>query len=65
MLKLICKFRNLDDNWYPTFEQSDIAIRDKMDEYLEWHDMNVRTSVVRYIYAKHFQKGMTGIAETS
>ena len=65
MMKYICKERNLNDHWYPTSADCDESLREKMDNYLDWHDTHVRTAVVRYIFATYFQKAMSGVAPSS
>jgi hypothetical protein len=54
MLKYICVKRNLNDHWYPTSEQGDQGLKERMDAYLQWHDKTMRLTVVRYIYATFF-----------
>ena len=45
----------------PTSESCDQGLKSKMDEYLEWHDENVRPTVVGYIFKTYFEKAMTGV----
>jgi glutathione S-transferase len=47
---------NLPDHWYP----KDIQRRAKIDEYLSWHNGNLRLGAAGYMYYKYIAKRLTG-----
>lgn len=48
ILRYLCATRNLDDHWYP----KDPKLQARVDEYLEWQHIDIRSNTMGYLMNK-------------
>ncbi|XP_071445871.1 glutathione S-transferase theta-1-like [Hetaerina americana] len=56
ILRYLCRTRNLDDHWYP----KDPKLQARVDEYLEWQHIDIRSNTMGYIMNKFMMPSLTG-----
>ena len=52
ILRYLCSSRNLPDHWYPR----DLKKRARVDQYLDWHHLNVRIGASTWFFTQHMAK---------
>ncbi|XP_065664287.1 glutathione S-transferase theta-3 [Hydra vulgaris] len=56
ILKYLCETRNVDSHWYPKNQME----RSKVDEYLAWHHLNLRSGASGIVFKSIFKPMLTG-----
>ncbi|XP_046390954.1 glutathione S-transferase theta-1-like [Ischnura elegans] len=57
ILRYLCATRNLDDYWYP----KDPKLQARVDEYLEWQHIDIRSNTMGYLMNKFMLPAATGV----